>query len=60
MENIKRRFFSELLKLGLPMGSFKLSIQNDKLLVEAFNLKIYEDKLPETFEEIDIIYKSRI
>lgn len=62
MEEIKRKVFSELLRLGLPMGSFILIISEDEdaILVKAFNLSIYQGRLPTFFEGTPILYESRI
>lgn len=62
METIKRKLFSELLKIGLPMGSFTLTIleETNTIMVKAFNLSIYQGKLPETFEGVNVSYESRI
>ena len=63
IETSKRKLFSELLKIGIPNGSFTVSIINENnqeiFLVKTFNLSAYESRLPLTIDGYEIRYESR-
>lgn len=62
MNEAKKKLFSILLKLGLPMGSFTITPQKDNnidaLSVKAFKILIPVEKLPVAVDGVPVIYNT--
>jgi hypothetical protein len=62
MEEAKKKLFSILLKLGLPMGSFTITQQQNDgfevLSVKAFKILIPSERLPVAVDGIPVIYNT--